>query len=56
MIDLGAIFSTSSLRSGTSTAVLVPERRDEVLKIAPRSIISGTLVTLITAALVGLVS
>ena len=37
-------------------AVLVPERRDEVLKIAPRSIISGTLVTLITAALVGLVS
>ena len=37
-------------------AVLAPERRDEVLKIAPKSIISGTLVTLITAALVGLVS
>jgi len=37
-------------------AVLVPERRDEVLRIAPRSIVSGTLVTLITAALVGLVS
>ena len=36
-------------------AVLVPERRDEVLRIAPRSIVSGTLVTLITAALVGLV-
>ena len=37
-------------------AVLVPERRDEVLRIAPRSIVSGTIVTLITAALVGLVS
>ena len=37
-------------------AILVPERREEVLAIAPRSIISGTLVTLITAALVGLVN
>ena len=37
-------------------AILVPERREEVLEIAPRSIVSGTLVTLITAALVGLVS
>ena len=36
-------------------AILVPERREEVLAIAPRSIISGTLVTLITAALLGLV-
>ena len=37
-------------------AILVPERREEVLAIAPRSIISGTLVTLITAALLGLVN
>ena len=37
-------------------AILVPERREEVLAIAPRSIISGTLVTLNTAALVGLVN
>ena len=37
-------------------AILVPERREEVLVIAPRSIISGTLVTLNTAALVGLVN
>ncbi len=36
-------------------AILVPERREEVLEIAPRSIVSGTLVTLISAALVGLV-
>ena len=37
-------------------AILVPERREEVLEIAPRSIVSGSLVTLISAALVGLVS
>jgi CNT family concentrative nucleoside transporter len=37
-------------------AVLVPERREEVLQIAPRSLISGMLVTMITGALVGLVS
>tara|TARA_B100000575_G_scaffold289266_1_gene290761 strand:- start:64 stop:1299 length:1236 start_codon:yes stop_codon:yes gene_type:complete len=37
-------------------AILVPERREEVLAIAPRSIVSGTLVTLNTAALVGLVN
>ena len=37
-------------------AILVPERREEVLEIAPRSIVSGTLVTSISAALVGLVS
>ena len=37
-------------------AILVPERREEVLEIAPRSIVSGTLVTLNTAALVGLVN
>lgn len=36
-------------------AILVPERREEVLKIAPRSIVSGTLVTLITASLVALI-
>ena len=36
-------------------AVLVPERREEVLQIGPRSLISGMLVTMITGALVGLV-
>jgi CNT family concentrative nucleoside transporter len=36
-------------------SILVPERREEVLQIAPRSIVSGTLVTLITASLVGVV-
>ena len=36
-------------------AVLVPERREEVLQIGPRSLISGMLVTMITGAVVGLV-
>ena len=37
-------------------AVLVPERKEEYLKIAPRSVLSGTVVTLITGAIVALVS
>ena len=35
---------------------LVPERREEVLKIAPRTLISGTIVTCNTGAVVALVS
>lgn len=35
---------------------LIPERRHEYLSIAPKSLISGTLVTLITGAVVALVS
>ncbi len=34
--------------------ILVPERRQETLKIAPKSLISGTIVTLISGAIVGL--
>ena len=37
-------------------AVLVPERKEEYLKIAPRSVLSGTMVTLLTGAIVALVS
>ncbi len=37
-------------------AVLVPERKEEYLKIAPRSVLSGTMVTLVTGAIVALVS
>ena len=36
--------------------VLVPERRAEILKAAPKSILSGTLVTMMTASLVALVT
>jgi CNT family concentrative nucleoside transporter len=37
-------------------AILVPERKEEYLKIAPRSVLSGTVVTLVTGAIVALVS
>ena len=33
---------------------MVPERRDEVLSLGLRSIVSGTLATLVTAATVGM--
>ena len=36
--------------------VLVPERKNEYLSIAPKSVVCGTLVNLITGAIVGLVS
>ena len=36
-------------------SVLVPERKSEYLSIAPKSVICGTLVNLITGAIVGLV-
>ena len=36
--------------------VLVPERRAEILKAAPKSILSGTMVTMMTASLVALVT
>jgi CNT family concentrative nucleoside transporter len=35
---------------------MVPERRDEVLALAPRSLLSGTLATLLTGAVIGLVT
>jgi len=37
-------------------SVLVPERRDELLKVAPLSILSGTLVTLMSGAIVAVIS
>ena len=37
-------------------SALIPERRAEYLKLAPRSIISGTVVTLVTGAIVSLVA
>jgi CNT family concentrative nucleoside transporter len=36
-------------------SVLVPERKSEYLVIAPKSVICGTLVNLLTGAIVGLV-
>jgi len=38
---------------GLST--MCPERRDEILELAPRTLISGTLATLLTGAVIGLV-
>lgn len=35
-------------------AVMVPERRDEIMRLAPKSLISGTLATCMTGAVVGL--
>ena len=46
--------SLGILLGGLNT--LVPERRDEYLSIAPKSLMSGTLVTLITGAIVALIS
>lgn len=36
--------------------VLVPERREETIRIAPKSIVSGTIVTLMSAAIVSVLS
>ncbi len=46
--------SLGILIGGLST--LIPQRREELLSIAPKSLISGTLVTLITGAIVSLIS
>jgi concentrative nucleoside transporter, CNT family len=46
--------SLGILLGGLST--LVPERRQELLSIAPRTLISGTLVTCNTGAIVALVT
>lgn len=46
--------SLGILLGGLST--LVPERRHETLEIAPKSLISGTIVSLITASIVALIS
>lgn len=40
---------------GGLTAML-PERRDEILELAPRSVLVGFLTTLLSAALVGLIT
>ena len=45
--------SLGILLGGLNT--MVPERRSETLEIAPKSLISGTIVTLVTGAVVGLV-
>jgi CNT family concentrative nucleoside transporter len=37
-------------------AALVPERREELLRLAPRTLVSGTIVTCVTGAIAGLVS
>lgn len=37
-------------------AAMVPERRNDVVKLAPRTLISGTLATCMTAAIVGMLS
>lgn len=46
--------SLGILLGGLST--LVPERRTEFLQIAPKSLISGTIVTLMTAAIVSIIN
>ena len=46
--------SLGILLGGLNT--LAPERRKETLEIAPKSLISGTIVTLITGAIIGLVA
>lgn len=45
--------SLGILLGGLNT--MVPERREETLEIAPKSLLSGTLVTLMTGAIIGLV-
>jgi CNT family concentrative nucleoside transporter len=37
-------------------AALVPERRNELLSLAPRTLVSGTIVTCVTGAIAGLVT
>ena len=34
---------------------MIPERRPEILKLGPRSIVAGTLATLMTGAVIGLI-
>jgi CNT family concentrative nucleoside transporter len=46
--------SLGIMLGGLST--LVPERRDELLQVAPKTLVSGTIVTCITGAVVALVS
>jgi len=46
--------SLGILLGGLNT--LAPERRKETLEIAPKSLISGTIVTLITGAVIGIVA
>ena len=45
--------SLGILLGGLNT--MVPERRSETLEIAPKSLVSGTIVTLVTGAVIGLV-
>ena len=37
-------------------SAIVPERRDDLLALAPRTLLSGTLVAFLTGSIVGLVS
>jgi CNT family concentrative nucleoside transporter len=37
-------------------AAMVPERRKDVVALAPRTLVSGTLATCMTAAIVGILS
>jgi CNT family concentrative nucleoside transporter len=48
-----ANFGSLGILVGGLTAI-VPERRDEILVLGMRSLVSGTLATLVTAATVGL--
>jgi CNT family concentrative nucleoside transporter len=49
-----ANFGSLGIMLGGLTA-MVPERRDDIVALGMRSIISGTLATLVTAAAVGVV-
>jgi CNT family concentrative nucleoside transporter len=49
-----ANFGSLGIMLGGLTA-MVPERRDDIVSLGMRSIVSGTLATLVTAAVVGVV-
>jgi CNT family concentrative nucleoside transporter len=49
-----ANFSSLGIAVGGFTA-LAPDRRDDVIALAPRALISGTLATLMTGAVIGLI-
>jgi CNT family concentrative nucleoside transporter len=50
-----ANFGSLGIMTGGLVA-LCPDRRDDILKLAPRSIISGTLATMMTGAVIGAIT
>jgi CNT family concentrative nucleoside transporter len=50
-----ANFGSLGIMTG-GLAALCPDRRDDILKLAPRSVISGTLATMMTGAVIGAIT